>query len=207
MSRHKFSETHGFWKTHRAEYRCWQDMIQRCHNSSNGAWSLYGKRGIFVCDRWRKSVANFIADMGPRPDGMSLDRIDNDGPYAPENCRWATTKTQNRNHRGCVFIEYQGKRQTIIEWAEQTGINEKTIHARFVKGLPVDQIFSKDKFQQHTAKLNSKSGLIGASPYRGKWKSQIKADGKVIYLGLFDTPEEASAAYLMARAKLKGKNT
>lgn len=206
MSRHKFPETHGLWKTRRAEYRCWQDMIQRCHNPANKAWPLYGGRGIFVCDRWRDSVANFIEDMGSRPNGMSLDRIDNDGPYAPNNCRWATTKTQNRNHRGCVFIEYQGKRQTIIEWAEETGIDHRTIHARYKKGLPEDQIFATEKFHQRVAKSNNKSGFLGASPYRGKWKSQIKCDGVVTYLGLFNTPQEANNAYLIAQAKLKEKN-
>ena len=206
MSRHKFPEAHGFWKTHRAEYRCWQDMIQRCHNPANKAWPLYGERGIYVCDRWRESVANFIEDMGARPDGMSLDRINNDGPYAPDNCRWTTAKVQNRNHRGCVFIEYRGKRQTIIEWSEETGISDKTIWARHKKGLPLDAVFAPEKFGQHAAKANSKSGILGASPYRNKWKSQIKINGKVTYLGLFDTSEEAGAVYLEARAKLKDKN-
>ena len=206
MSRHKFPETHGMWNAHRAEYQCWQDMIQRCHNPSNKAWGDYGKRGIYVCERWKESFVNFFEDMGQRPDGMSLDRINNDGPYAPENCRWATTKTQNRNRRDCIFIDYLGKRQTIIEWAEETGIDRRTILSRFKKGLPPEAIFSQTKFTQHRAKANSKSKLIGASPYKNKWKSQIKINGVVTYLGLFDTPEEASSAYLDARQNLKEKN-
>ena len=73
-------------------------MIQRCTNSSNPAWGYYGGRGIKVCDRWR-DFANFLADMGSRPDGRTLDRMDNDGGYEPSNCRWATWAQQNTNKR------------------------------------------------------------------------------------------------------------
>lgn len=207
MNIYKFPIKHGLYNSHKAEYRCWQNMIQRCHNPSNSAYHLYGARGIFVCDRWRDSVENFIADMGERPDGMSLDRINNNGSYSPHNCRWATTKMQNRNHRGCVFIEYLGKRQTIIEWSEETGIDHRTIHSRYKKGFLPEQIFNPDKFIQHQPKINSKSGLLGASPYKNKWKSQIKINGVVKYLGLFETAKEASNVYMNERAKLREKNT
>lgn len=79
-------------------YRVWEAMIQRCTNPNNARWADYGGRGITVADRWRDFV-NFYADMGPRPDGLTLDRIDVNGNYEPGNCRWATYKEQRANVR------------------------------------------------------------------------------------------------------------
>lgn len=96
----------GFAKKHgmafSAEYRSWQSAKQRCLNLANQKYPDYGGRGIRICDRWRDSFKAFLEDMGERPDGRTLDRIDNDGNYEPGNCRWATTKQQgyNRRHPG-----------------------------------------------------------------------------------------------------------
>jgi hypothetical protein len=79
------------------EYRIWKGIIQRCTNPQVRAWPRYGGRGITVCDRWRSSFENFLADMGARPPGRSIDRIDNDGNYEPTNCRWATAVEQRAN--------------------------------------------------------------------------------------------------------------
>ena len=81
-------------------YRIWRSMLHRTSNPQDKKFPNYGGRGIGVCDRWR-DFENFLADMGERPDGMSLDRIDNDDGYYPENCRWADATTQNRNRRRC----------------------------------------------------------------------------------------------------------
>jgi hypothetical protein len=90
--------THGMSRT--AIYNAWFGMIERCRNKKHKAYKNYGGRGITVCDRWCESVANFIADMGPRPSTRhTLDRIDNDGNYEPTNCRWATWDVQSRNKR------------------------------------------------------------------------------------------------------------
>lgn len=80
------------------EYAVWEAMIARCHNRNNKKFADYGGRGILVCPEWRDFV-NFHRDMCPRPDGLTLDRIDNDGNYGPDNCRWATYSEQNANQR------------------------------------------------------------------------------------------------------------
>lgn len=121
--RHK----HGMART--AVYHVWQQMIQRCENPNERAYHNYGGRGIKVCERW-KTFENFIADMGVRDKGYSLDRIDNDGNYEFSNCRWATTKQQLNNRRNNRILELNGERMTIGEWADKLGIKWDTIRSR-----------------------------------------------------------------------------
>ena len=110
---------HGIAKTY--AYRSWKGMLQRCYNSKNARYKDYGGRGIIVCERW-KHLENFLEDMGERPKGLTIERIDNNKGYSPDNCKWATWKEQNRNRRSNHLVTYQGETKCLIEWAEALGI-------------------------------------------------------------------------------------
>lgn len=97
-----FNHKHGF-ANKSITYRSWKEMRQRCLNPNSDKWKWYGGRGISICDDWN-SFDKFLSDMGERPAGMSIDRIDPDGDYCPENCRWATPKQQAETNRGCFQI-------------------------------------------------------------------------------------------------------
>ena len=118
-------------------------MVQRCQNPKNPSYRNYGGRGIYVCDRWREGVAAFHADMGDPPDGMTLDRIDNDGPYSPENCRWSTRREQASNTRRTKTFEFRGEQLTTSEIARRTGFNRTTIDARLKRGWSVEDAASQ----------------------------------------------------------------
>lgn len=98
-------------------FQTWYDMLRRCNDHRNGSYKNYGHRGIKVCKRWEKSFDAFVDDVGPRPsNGYTLDRINVDGHYEPENCRWATQKMQCRNTRRNIFFEINGSEKTLVEW-------------------------------------------------------------------------------------------
>jgi hypothetical protein len=106
-------------------YRTWLGMISRCNNTKDEKYTRYGHRGITVCDRWQGSdgFPNFLQDMGEKPSpSHTLDRIDNSREYSKENCRWATSKQQNRNTRRNLIIEYQGSSLSLAEWSELLNI-------------------------------------------------------------------------------------
>jgi hypothetical protein len=119
-------------------YKCWHSMIQRCTNPNNSSYADYGGRGITVCERWQHFM-NFYADMGERPLNMTLDRVDNNGPYSPENCRWATTSEQSRNTRHTRMITFNGRTQCLQDWATEIGISHATIASRLKRGKTVGE--------------------------------------------------------------------
>lgn len=104
-------------------HQTWYGMVARCQNPKAQSYHNYGGRGITVCDRWLASFENFYADMGDRPSPKhSIDRIDVDGPYSPENCRWATWEEQANNKRNTVWIEFQGERLSAAQWRKRLGV-------------------------------------------------------------------------------------
>jgi len=136
------STKHGLSRT--AEYVAWIDMKRRCENAGNPSFGGYGKRGIRVCDRWN-SFGKFFLDMGKRPAGRySLDRIDNDGDYSPENCRWATASQQQQNKRCGIPLSYRGKVLPLSYWARLLGLTYGLLYGRiFVLGWPVDRALTE----------------------------------------------------------------
>jgi hypothetical protein len=133
------AKTHGRAGT--TEWTIWVDMIRRCYEKNRPAYKNYGGRGIAVCDRWRQSVENFVADMGARPSSdHSLDRIDNDGDYEPSNCRWATREEQARNKRNSRRVYFDGEPLTAREIADRHGLKAATVLYRMNKGWSGDML-------------------------------------------------------------------
>ncbi len=122
-----------------SEYTAWENMIQRTQNPNHQEFKNYGARGIQVCERWRK-FENFLADMGEKPDGLSLDRKENDLGYFKENCRWATTKEQCNNTRRNVYLTHNGQTKTLTQWADVIGIKANTLFGRiFRRGWSIEK--------------------------------------------------------------------
>lgn len=126
------------------EYKVWCGMLRRCYNSHERSYPDYGGRGITVCDQWHQ-FENFFADLGPRPTAdHSIERIDTNGPYSPDNTRWATKKEQDNNRRSNIHIEFQGEILTLSQWAERYEIKFQTLWARIkVYGWPVERALTE----------------------------------------------------------------
>lgn len=122
-------------------YFSWYHMKLRCTDPKHHRWSCYGGRGITFCDTWN-IFENFIKDMGPRPPGTQLNRINNDLGYFKENCEWATPKENSNNRRTCRYIEYNGKTKTLQQWSENLKIHKNTLRQRLNRGLSMDDIIN-----------------------------------------------------------------
>ena len=121
--------THGQSGKRSATYNVWAGMIKRCTNPNAQGYDRYGGRGIKVCDAW-KSFESFFADMGDKPEGHSIERVDNDGDYSPENCVWALVSAQSRNKSNNRKITANGQTMLLVDWAARLGINANTITKR-----------------------------------------------------------------------------
>ena len=135
------NKTHG--KAATPIYYIWRSMMDRCHAPNSNAYSRYGGRGISVCERWQ-SFEGFYADMGDKPEGKSLERIDNNGDYSPENVVWADAKAQANNRRSNVILEHNGEKKTMQQWADQLGVKIGTIWARIDRGWTVDRALTQE---------------------------------------------------------------
>ncbi len=131
-------------------YRTWLAMRRRCEDPKHPHFAEYGGRGIAVCSRWREDFAAFLADMGERPAGKTLDRIEGVKGYGPGNCRWATRKVQQSNRRNNTFLIFRGERLTITEWARRTGIKDVTLRQRVRLGWSPERALTEPPKQLRT---------------------------------------------------------
>ena len=121
------------------EYSAWRHMKARCQNPRDKWYFAYGARGIRVCDQWSKSFAQFYEDMGPRPfESATLDRVDNDGDYEPDNCRWCTPEEQSNNNRKTRKITHNGVTHGVRQWSRIVGIHHNTLFKRLNNGWSIE---------------------------------------------------------------------
>ena len=131
-------------------YVAWYNMIRRCTVESGKSKGVknYFQRGITVCDEWLSSFENFFQDMGECPEGLSLDRIDNDGNYNQLNCRWATRDQQQNNKTTTLFLEFKGEKKSLTDWAKEINISQKTLWNRIDRGWSVQDALTLSVVQK-----------------------------------------------------------
>lgn len=194
-----FNESHGHTKKQpggkrfaTSEYNTWQQMKARCHVVSSSGFHKYGAKGITVCDRWRNSFEDFIADMGRKPSPQhSIDRIDCAGNYSPENCRWATPFEQMNNTTKNFRVEFSGRIQTLAQWSRESGIDAEIISLRIRSGWPVEKAL-------FAVVRTASSGVPGVyfQKDRNRWDVRVMHNKKILAAGRFDNLLDAVAARL-----------
>jgi transcriptional regulator with AAA-type ATPase domain len=115
-------------------------MKARCGNPNNPSYPRYGGAGIKVCERWQNSFANFLEDMGERPDKTTIDRIDPKENYTPENCKWSSIAEQQRNRKNNIYLAFNGKNQCLKDWANELGVSQNTLSYRLKMQWPIEKI-------------------------------------------------------------------
>ncbi len=129
-------------------FNLWEGMITRCERPHSVLYHNYGARGIKLCARWHV-FANFVKDMGERPGGLSIDRIDNNGDYEPSNCRWATRAEQAKNRRNTRMITFNGVTLCMSDWAKKIGISKQGLWHRLSIGWPIEKALCKGVGSDH----------------------------------------------------------
>jgi hypothetical protein len=153
-------------KTFPVEYNAWKHMNHRCYNEKTEGYKYYGARGISVCESWRGSFEKFLLDIGKKPtEEHQLDRIDNDGNYEPENCRWVTPKENSANRRNSLFITFDGETLSLADWALKLNINYNTLRTRYYDGKPIEEVLEGGR---RSSPINPDTYLL---EYRGESKT------------------------------------
>lgn len=142
---------HGM--TSSKEYSVWCGMKSRCYNASSQYYNNYGGRGITVCISWIHSFEKFFEDMGKCPSGFTLERINNDLGYSPENCKWASRKDQSINKRNVKLYTYNGETRCLKDWAENLGICKSTLQDRLKNGWSNEEAFSTPKLSRKSIRV------------------------------------------------------
>ena len=143
IQRNKENTKHG--KRYTRVYKIWQAMKYRCYNPNSDEYQYYGERGICLCDEWNNNFSkfyNWVINNGYK-DNLTIDRIDVNGNYEPDNCRWTTMKIQENNKRNNNVLAFNGKEQTVTQWGEELGMNRDTIYKRLKSGWSVEDALSK----------------------------------------------------------------
>jgi hypothetical protein len=126
-------------KEDRGTREIWRGMLRRCYGSSRADFKNYGAVGVSVCERWRLSFKNFLADMGTRPSGLTIDRIDPKGNYEPSNCRWVSWTDQANNRTNNVNLTHNGETMSVSSWANRLGVPVGALHQRLRSGWTVER--------------------------------------------------------------------
>lgn len=191
---------HGSRGNESPTYWSWLGMKARCERPSQKGYPRYGGRGITVCSEWQ-DFSNFLADMGERPPGTTLDRLDIDGNYCKDNCRWATRLQQGENRSTNTLLTYGGKTQHLNAWARDLGVHPATLSGRLLSGLSAFEVlYGKDKDEVSAALSVAKTkhgrtprGKGKVDPTYGSWqnmKTRVtnpKADGYVPGITMCDS--------------------
>lgn len=147
--------THGLSSS--PEYGIWRLMLRRCDDPRVEKYHCYGGRGIIVCPEWVASFEVFYRDMGPRPDGYTLERIDVNGNYEPSNCKWDSWANQHKNKRTNVWLTLNGERRLLMDWAEIVGIDKKVLANRYKQGWTDEEILTiplvKERKRNHAGRF------------------------------------------------------
>jgi len=158
-------------------YISWIAMRQRCTNPKHIAFDRYGGKGINFYERWNK-FENFLEDMGIRPKGMTMDRIDNNKGYYKENCRWATPKEQRRNrNKKIIYLTYNNKTLPVLDWSKETGILPQTIIMRKIRGWKTNEILGF-KNRKMNSKITEKDLIKGLE--RNEQIKKLRKNGFIL---------------------------